>query len=501
MPASSDSTTPLASARPRRPLRWLLAALLLAWIASGVYHVYKPLPPGVSVAGPLRSARDVALFADLTWTDRQGARQSEQQVFDETLRLIGQARRAIVADQFLFNDFGSEAAGAAAAPVRYRKLSQELADALIARKRAVPGLTVVLITDPINTVYGGRVSPQLRQLQEAGVEVAISDLARLRTPNPAWSGLWQLCCRWAGNDSEGGWLPNPLGPGEVSLRSWLALLNLNANHRKTLVVDQGEDWTALVASANPHDASSLHGNVALRFSGAAALDVLASERAVAAMSGAAWPGALPAAAPRESIVDSTSAPRVQVLTEAKIRDALLAAVDGARGGDRLDIAVFYFSHRRLIDAVIAAHKRGVAVRVLLDPNEDAFGRKKNGIPNRQVGAELNAAGVPLRWCDTHGEQCHAKLLLRSGGDGRIELIAGSANYTRRNLDDYNLESSARVVALADAPVAQQARAWFEQSWSNGGGRTISADYGRYADESGLRRAWYRIAEASGLSSF
>lgn len=495
--APVPDSDPVAAPRPRRRLRLAFAALLLAWTASGIYHVYKPLPAGVSVAGPLRSAREVALLADVTWTDAHGARHSRQQVFDEALRLIGQARRAIVADQFLFNDFGAERAG----DVRHRRLSQELTDALIARKRAVPGLAVVLITDPINTVYGGRVSPQLQRLREAGVEVVVTDLARLRTPNPAWSGLWQLCCRWAGNDSEGGWLPNPLGPGKVSLRSWLALFNLNANHRKTLVVDQGEDWTALVASANPHDASSLHGNVALRFSGAAALDLLASERAVAAFSGGAWPRALPASAPRESIVDATSAPRVQVLTEGKIRDALLAAVDGARGGDRLDIAVFYFSHRRLVDAVVAAHKRGVGVRVLLDPNEDAFGRKKNGVPNRQVAAELVAAGVPLRWCDTHGEQCHAKLLLRSGRDGQAELIAGSANYTRRNLDDYNLESSARVVARDDAPVAQQARAYFEQGWNNGDGRGISADYAKYADDSGLRKLWYRIGEASGLSSF
>ena len=488
----SPSTTP-----PRRP-RWLrrgFALLLAAWVAMGVYQVYKPLPAGVSQAGPLRSARDVALLTDLTWTDRTGQRHSEQQVFDETLRLIGQAQKVIVADQFLFNDFGSPPDGP------YRKLSQQLTQAMIARKRALPQLQAVLITDPINTVYGGLPSPHLQALRAAGVEVVVTDLRRLRAPNPAWSGLWQLCCSWAGNDDQGGWLANPLGPGKVTLRSWLALLNLNANHRKTLVVDQGEDWTALVASANPHDASSLHGNVALRFSGAAALDLLASERAVAALSGAAWPRGLPNSVPPESIVDTTSAPRVQVLTEGKIRDGLLAAIDGARGGDRIDIAVFYFSQRRLVEAVIAAHQRGVAVRVLLDPNEDAFGRKKNGVPNRQVASELHEAGVPLRWCDTHGEQCHAKLLLRSERGGGIELIAGSANYTRRNLDDYNLEASARVVALADAPVARQAAAYFERSWSNGDGRQISVDYPRYADESQWRKLWYRFSEASGLSSF
>lgn len=496
VPAAHGDVQPTNGSAPRRWPRRLLAAALLAWAASSAYQAFKPLPAGVSMAGPLRTAREVALLTDVTWVDAAGRRHSEQRVFDETLRLIGQAERAVVADQFLFNDFAADAGG-----VRHRRLSEELAQALIARKRERPQLRAVLITDPINTLYGGLPSPRLQALRAAGVEVVTTDLKPLRAPNPAWSGLWRLCCAWAGNDAEGGWLANPLGPGRVTLRSWLSLFNLNANHRKTLVVDQGEDWTALVASANPHDASSLHGNLALRFSGPAALDVLASERAVVALSGAAWPQGLPATAPAPSIVDATSAPRVQVLTEGRIRDALAAALDGARSGDRIDIAVFYFSHRGLIASVVAAHRRGVAVRVLLDPNEDAFGRKKNGVPNRQVGAELQRAGVPVRWCDTHGEQCHAKLLLRRGRDGRAELIAGSANYTRRNLDDYNLESSARVLADADAPVAQQAAAYFEQAWGNLDGRRISADYPRYADDSAWRRLYYRFGEATGLSSY
>ena len=170
-------------------------------------------------------------------------------------------------------------------------MSAQLTEALVQRKREVPGLQAVLITDPLNTVYGGLPSPHLQALRAAGVDVVLTDLSRLRTPNPTWSGLWQLCCRWAGNNEEAGWLPNPFGPGKVTLRSYLALLNLNANHRKTLVVDEGDTWTGLVATANPHDGSSAHGNAALRFSGQAALDLLGSERAVALMSGADWPQA------------------------------------------------------------------------------------------------------------------------------------------------------------------------------------------------------------------
>ncbi len=52
------------------------------------------------------------------------------------------------------------------------------------------------------------------------------------------------------------------------------------------------------------------------------------------------------------------------------------------------------------------------MRVLLDPNKDAFGFEKSGLPNRQVASELIAASdgaIKLRWYRTHGEQFHAKL--------------------------------------------------------------------------------------------
>ena len=487
-----------APARKRRR-RWLwhgLGLLLVAWVAMGIYHSHKPLPAGISMPAPVREAQQVSLLTDITYLDAQGQRHSEQQVFDEILRLIGQAQKQVVVDMFLFNDF----TGKQTTP-GLRPLSAQLTEALIQRKREVPELQVVLITDPINTVYGGLPSPHLQALRQAGVEVVLTDLSRLRTPNPAWSGLWQLCCRWAGNDPARGWLPNPFGSGKVTLRSYLALLNLNANHRKTLVVDEGDTWTGLVATANPHDGSSAHGNAAVRFSGQAALDLLHSEQAVAAMSGAGWPTTAHAAkqaAPAAAADEGTDA---QVLTESQIRDALLASIATALPGDQLDIAVFYFSHRDLLREVISAHRRGVNVRVLLDPNEDAFGRKKNGIPNRQAALEMHEAGVPVRWCDTHGEQCHNKFLLKRSTVDMAELIVGSANYTRRNLDDYNLETSVRVLADTRRTVMQQASAYFEQSWNNSDGRQISVPYASYADPSRLRYWRYRFTEATGLSSF
>ncbi|HUD40502.1 MAG TPA: phospholipase D family protein [Dokdonella sp.] len=477
----------------RFPLRLVFAAVLLAWAVSATYQIAKSPPPGVSTAGPPRAASDVRFLADWTYLDTLGVRRSEQTIFDEVFALIAQAERLVVLDMFLFNAYTGRAGPG------LRPLSAELTEALIRRKREVPGLRAIVITDPVNTVYGGLAAPHLAALEAAGIDVVTTDLRRLRASNPLWSGLWHLCCARLGNDPDGGWLPNPFGAGKVSLRSYLALLNFRANHRKTIVADAGEGWAALVTSANPHDGSSAHGNVALRFGGAAALDLLQSERPLIEDAGLSL--ALPAAPSAPAVAEAPGGLRVQVLTERRIRDALLERVQTAAAGDRIDVAVFYLSHRPLLRALLAAQRRGVALRVLLDPNRDAFGREKNGIPNRPAAAELHAAGLPVRWCDTHGEQCHAKLLLYVGAAGEAELILGSANYTRRNLDGFNLETNVRLLGSAADPALAEAAAYFEDSWTNAGGRRISLPYEAYADESAWSAWRYRFGEASGLSTY
>ena len=162
--------------------------------------------------------------------------------------------------------------------------------------------------------------------------------------------------------------------------------------------------------------------------------------------------------------------------------------------------MFYLSERQIVKALIAAHQRGVKLRVLLDPNKDAFGRQKNGIPNRQVASELNAAGITVRWCNTQGEQCHSKMIIKHDA-AQAELILGSANFTARNLKNYNLESDLRVLGAAKAPVFNDANQYFDTAWSNLDGKNMSVTYSQYADESQLKYALYRLMEWSGLSTF
>ena len=488
-------------ARRRRRKRITILALILlmaAWLAMGLWQRYKPLPEGVGVAWPMRQAGDVRLLVDETWYDAEGQSHQRQAIFDEVLGMIAQAQRIIVLDMFLFNDFAGNADNEG-----MRALSSELSEALIEQQRRHPDMVVRVITDPINTLYGALMPEHLARLQDAGVELVITDLTQLRASNPLWSGLWHLGLNRLGNDQGGGWLPNPLGQGQVTLRSYLDLANFRANHRKTLVVDHGTDWAGLVTSANPHDASSRHGNVALRFTGAAALDLLASERSLIGWSRSAegksqWPEASAA----DETQEGAAGANLRILSEAAIRDALLSRIARADGGDRLDIAVFYLSHRPLIEALKAARARGVAVRVLLDPNREAFGMKKGGLPNRPVAAELAKAGIEVRWCLTQGEQCHTKLLLHRelAGSGAA-MILGSANFTRRNLDNLNLETSVELTGNQHTPAINKATKLFERQWFSRESRRTSLPLSSSGEASQWAYWRYRLMEASGLSTF
>jgi hypothetical protein len=69
------------------------------------------------------------------------------------------------------------------------------------------------------------------------------------------------------------------------------------------------------------------------------------------------------------------------------------------------------------------------------------------IPNRQVARELVTSSdgrIQVRWYDTHGEQFHTKLVMVKTADS-VVVMGGSANLTRRNIEDYNLEADLRFI--------------------------------------------------------
>ena len=467
----------------------------------------RSMPTGTSITTPFYPLDNARLLADNTAADAQGKRHTEQEIFDAAFRLIEQAEQLVLLDMFLFNDFQGPN------PETHRALAQELTQTLIAKKAAHSELPIIVITDPFNVLYGGIHNKYLNQLREAGITVVLTKLTTLPDSNPSWSVVWRACCQWFGNTADAGWLPNPVGDGKVTLRTYLTLINFKANHRKTLVVDEGDTWTALVTSANPHDGSSAHSNTAVVASGPIALAVLQSEHAVLEFSAphvltqTPWPtDTSPKALEQLGQQQQDTPPYIQLITEGAIENALLAAINSAEAGEKLWVEVFYFSHIQLQRALVKAHQRGVEVNVILDPNKDAFGREKNGIPNRQVARKLHQAGIPVRWCNTHGEQCHSKWLLKQGKE-TAELIMGSANFTRRNLSDFNLETNFRIVASQEEAVIKRALALYQSRWHNQpfenaqGERRYTVGYEAYEDNSQWRRFLYQVMERTGWSSF
>lgn len=118
----------------------------------------------------------------------------------------------------------------------------------------------------------------------------------------------------------------------------------------------------------------------------------------------------------------------------------------------LDVQMYLFTVDSIADAIIAAHRRGVRVRVLLDPDHGG---------NNQTRPAFMAAGVPTRNATALYPFSHAKYLVI---DGTTAVIM-SMNF---NYDAMTKERNYGIVDKDPEDVADLA-AIFEMDWASGGG--------------------------------
>ena len=468
------------------------ALILIPLVVAGVRY-FMPVPAGVSYESEEYQTDDATFLYDLTYTDNSGEITKEQEIFEEVYTMIDEAEEFLVIDMFLFNDdYNHET-------LDFPTLSQNLTDKLTAKKLEYPDMEIIFITDRINTFYDTYMPPHINELKEAGIEVIFTDLSKLRDSNPLYSGFYRTYFQWLGT-SEDQWLVNALRPKgpEVNIRSYLSMLNFKANHRKLIINEKN----GLIMSANPHDASVHHSNIAMKLSGDILYDLLESERAVVNFSGgntrsfSDFADKLPA-----KTENSDGQYTVQLITEEKIKDSILEMVKGAEADDTLSIGLFYLSDRDVVEAFKHALDRGVELKMVLDINQDAFGNEKNGVPNRPVADELMSHKTPadIRWYKSSGEQYHAKFIMLETAD-EVIFNGGSANFTRRNLDNYNLETNVLITGPADSEFAGEATGYFDRLWTNEGAE-YTLDYEAEAEESMLKTIMYRVQEFAGLSTF
>jgi phosphatidylserine/phosphatidylglycerophosphate/cardiolipin synthase-like enzyme len=134
-------------------------------------------------------------------------------------------------------------------------------------------------------------------------------------------------------------------------------------------------------------------------------------------------------------------------------DRVTAFIDNTH--TTLDVAMYLFTVTAIADRVIAAHQRGVGVRVLLDPDEPG---------NDSTRTKLMQAGVPTRNAPSIYSFSHQKYLI---GDKQTSLIM-SANF---NADAVTPGSSGERnygVVDGDPDDLSDLQAIFEMDWAAGG---------------------------------
>lgn len=462
-------------------MRYKLFALIAVAILitlSFLYGRFKPLPDGMDTeSGWIQlSDSEIDFLSDLT-INLPNERIVKQEIFANAYELIDNASEFIVIDMFLFLD---DAATGDLLP-----LSQNFKDKLIEKRRKDPTVDIYFITDEFNTFYRSYHNPLLQELDSHGVTVIYTDLEKMREPNPAFSTVTRFITKPFGlPDYKGGWIPGFMGDDKITVRSFVKMLDFKANHRKLIITEQ----ESLITSANPHTGSSLHSNVGVRISSTELIKaMLASEKGIAEFSGSDIPIDVSSSEGNGDI-------QIKYVTEHAIERNILKVIGNAKAEEHIQIGMFYFSDRTIVNALKDAAARRVQIELILDANKDAFGREKNGIPNRQIAYELEKHGINILWYKTNGEQFHSKILMHSG-QSKTTVILGSGNYTKRNLGNFNLEADLLVLAPKDAEFSQEVEQYFVLAKAN------SLPFEAYKDSSKLKQLIYRFQEWSGLSTF
>jgi phosphatidylserine/phosphatidylglycerophosphate/cardiolipin synthase-like enzyme len=134
----------------------------------------------------------------------------------------------------------------------------------------------------------------------------------------------------------------------------------------------------------------------------------------------------------------------------EIRAMLESAL--VRATRRVLAEVYTLTDPEVIAEMVIAHRRGAAVRVILDPNQSY---------NLHAYAVLQAGGVAARWYPVpRGVLLHAKIGLFDG-----LLVLGSANWTLSGLGvNHELDIETRDPYAVEAYGSR-----FEADWARSGG--------------------------------
>lgn len=102
-----------------------------------------------------------------------------------------------------------------------------------------------------------------------------------------------------------------------------------------------------------------------------------------------------------------------------LEDLVTDAIDGARR--QVLVQAYLLTSKKIANTLIAARRRGVDVRVLLDAEQLAKAASS-------MAPELAAAGIAV-WLETKYQNAHNKIVVIDAGSPDATVITGSFNFT------------------------------------------------------------------------
>jgi len=513
----------------------------------------KTPPEGVDYESPVRDSKNVDFHYDLTYLDKDGNIKYDRKIWDATYEVVDNAKDYLVIEMFLFNDIYNKDVD------KFPEFAKEYTRRLVKKKMENPNLKVYILSDENNDLYGAFEHPLITEMKNAGIDVIDVDIYKLKDTFPWYSSIWRSVIKPFGNPQGKGWITNFYGPmwPKLTLRNLFRALNVKADHRKIFL---NED-KVVIASANIHDPSYFHENVAISADGEITKDILRDLQLVAKFSGGNIDVSSESEAKKpvniknfqaskikfkedeslksdlqkqveqieknkgnfvdkgtkefyetgeltknEDVLqndDPNNSYKVQFESEAKIGENLDKDIDSLKAGDEVLMGMYFLADRPVIDKLIKAANRGVKVRIIFDRSRDAFGMSTNGLPNKPVSKKLKKKTknkIEIKWYFTNNEQFHTKIMLMKKTDGNVIIHTGSANYIKKNIRGYIMDANLRVLTNKDSKLTKDVYNYFDRLWENRDGLfTINFD-----DEPTTKASqdfMYKILDAAQLGSF
>lgn len=224
------------------------------------------------------------------------------------------------------------------------------------------------------------------------------------------------------------------------------------DHNKLLVVDGTQ---ALIGSMNLDDGARMNHDLMVKVEGPTAAEI-------GQMLKAEWVhGTDPNRPTMRTQANSLMRLTQTAPQERTTRELLLREI--ARAQRSIHVAMYEFGDPELAQALAAAYKRGIDVKLLLDDKGTLakYGASAlpSGMPNVMPARTLFDAGAQVRWYQGQrvNQELHMKMALFDG----TRMVAGSTNWTTNALNRWRETSF-----VLEGATALEAQAMFNRDWQS-----------------------------------